>query len=140
VASRDATTLPFRAVQAIVDAIWSDLGLRYPPSAEPLPRHATTTLARANRLAVFLPARIPSWCLLHELAHAMTTTDDGHSEGHGPVFMGIYVRLLVRYLRLDETELLESLHAAGIAVALDAAPIFMDTSRSTGAATTGRPW
>lgn len=67
----------------MVDAIWSDLGLRYPPCVEPLPRHATTTLARANRLAVFLPARIPSWCLLHELAHAMTTTDDGRCRNRG---------------------------------------------------------
>jgi len=33
----------------------------------------------------------------------MTTTLDGHSEGHGPAFVGIYVQLLARYLRLDST-------------------------------------
>jgi len=34
------------------------------------------------------------WCLLHELAHAMTSHVDGRSDGHGPLFMGVYVNLL----------------------------------------------
>ncbi len=125
-APRDPTTLPFPRAQAMVDAIWSDLGLRFPPSVENLPRHATVTIASADRLSLFLPARTPSWCLLHEIAHALTTTMDGRSDGHGPIFMGIYVRLLVRYLRLDEAELLRSLQDAGIGIARDARPVFAD--------------
>lgn len=110
----------------MVSAIWDDMELRYPPAVERLPRQATATLASANRLSIFLPDRTPSWCLLHEIAHAMTTSQDGHSDGHGPVFMGIYVRLLVRYLRLDEAALLGSLRDAGIAVERDARPVFVD--------------
>ena len=64
----DPTTLPFAAAQAVIDAIWSDMGLRYPPAAEPLPRQASVTIARANRLAIWLAERTPSWCVLHELA------------------------------------------------------------------------
>ena len=121
VAPRDPTRVAFPAAQAMVDAIWSDMGLRYPPAVEPLSRQATATVASANRLSIFLPARTPSWCLLHELAHAMTSTAEGHSDGHGAVFMGVYVRLLARYLRLDPTDLIASAHNARIAVAADAA-------------------
>ena len=125
-APRDRTTIAFATAQAMVDAIWSDMDLRYPPAVERLPRHATATLASANRLSLCLPARTPAWCLLHEIAHAMSTTDDGRSDGHGPVFMGLYVRLLVRYLRLDEAWLLASLQDAGISIERDACPVFLD--------------
>jgi hypothetical protein len=40
--------------------------------------------------------------------------------------MGLYVRLLVRYLRLDEMCLLASLRDAGIRIARDARPVFLD--------------
>jgi len=110
----------------MVDAIWSDMGLRYPPAVEPLPPQATATLARANRLSVLLPPRTPSWCLLHELAHAMTSTADGRYDLHGPAFMGVYVRLLARYLRLDPAALIRSAAAAGIAVDANARAAFVD--------------
>jgi hypothetical protein len=126
VGPRDPTVVPFVAAQAMVDAIWADMELRYPPAVERLSPHATATLASANRLSIFLPERTPSWCLLHEIAHAMTSTQDGRSDGHGPAFMGVYLRLLVRYLRLDEADLLRSLAQAGIDVRRDARPAFVD--------------
>lgn len=125
-APHDPTDLAFAAAQGMIDAIWSDMGLRYPPAVEPLPSQATATLARANRLRVLLPPRTPSWCLLHELAHAMTSTADGRSDGHGPAFMGVYIRLLARYLRLDPAGLIRSAAEAGITVAADARPVFVD--------------
>ena len=36
----DPTSLPFAAAQAVIDAIWSDMGLRYPPAVAPLSRQA----------------------------------------------------------------------------------------------------
>jgi hypothetical protein len=110
----------------MVDAIWADMGLRYPPAVEKLPRRATTTIARANRLSLFLPDRTPAWCLLHEVAHAMTTTADGATDGHGPVFMAVYLRLLVRYLRLDPVEMRLSLQQVGVLAAFDARAVFVD--------------
>jgi len=110
----------------MVDAIWADMELRYPPAVTRLAPHATTTIASANRLSLWLPEQTPAWCLLHEIAHAMSTSVDGHSDGHGPVFVGLYIRLLVRYLRLDETTLCASLHDAGISVARNAQPVFLD--------------
>ena len=130
VAPRDRTTIEFAAAQPMVDAIWSDMDLRYPPAVERSSRRATTTIASANRLSLSLPGRTPAWCLLHEIAHSMNSTnDDSHSDGHGPVFMGLYVRMLVRYLRFDEVCLLASLRGAGISIARGAGPVFLDPLR-----------
>ena len=126
IAPRDRSQLPFPAVQGMVNAIWSEMGLRYPPSVEPLPAQTRTRLADASRLSLRLPPLIPSWCLLHELAHAMTTTHDGQSDDHGPVFVGIYVQLLARYLRLDENWLLDTLHGAGVEAYVRARPVFLE--------------
>jgi hypothetical protein len=122
----DRTGIPFAAAQAMVDAIWNDMGLRYPPRVEPLPAVARKRLADADRLAIRLPASIPSWCLLHEIAHAMTSEHDGRSDGHGPMFMGIYVHLLARYMRLDETHLRSSAAKTGILVAPSPKPSFVN--------------
>jgi hypothetical protein len=126
VAPHDPTFVGRAAAQGLVNAIWAEWGLRYPPLVEPLPRQATATLASANRLSILLRERTESWCLLHELAHAMTSTDDGRSDGHGPDFLGIYVQLLVRYLRLDASQLLASLRQAGLRVTAEARPVFLD--------------
>jgi hypothetical protein len=126
VAPRDTSQIPFAAAQGMVDAIWRELRLHYPPRVEPLPAQARSRLADANRLAIRLPALTPSWCLLHELAHSLTTTMDGHSNGHGPIFVGIYVQLLRQYLRLSEPEMLDSLAAASIEIVSNAQPTFID--------------
>jgi hypothetical protein len=126
VAPRDPSRVAFAAAQGMVNAIWSELGLRFPPEVVPMPPRATTRLADASRLRLRLPPHTPSWCLLHEIAHAMSTTHDDVTDGHGAVFMGLYVQLLVRYLRLDRADLLDSLAASGIAVDSAARPVFID--------------
>jgi hypothetical protein len=126
VAPHAPSVIAFAAAQGVVDGIWADMGLRYPPAVERLPRQARRTVASANRLALYLPDEVPAWCLLHELAHAMSSSADGASDGHGAVFIGLYVGMLVRYLRLDESALLGSLRDAGIEVARGAKPIFVD--------------
>ena len=62
---------------------------------------------------------------LHELAHAMTSTAEGESAGHGPAFVGLYLRLLVRHARMPEAELIASLRAAGIGFDPAARPVFL---------------
>jgi hypothetical protein len=126
IAPLDGSKVAFAAAQGMVDAIWRELGLHYPPRVEPLPAQTRRRLADANRLTIRLPALTPSWCLLHELAHALTTTMDGQSDGHGPIFVGIYVQLLRQYLRLSEAEMLHSLALAGIAIVTNARPAFLD--------------
>jgi len=125
VAPRDRTTIARGDAQAMVDALWADLGLRYPPAVEKLPPQSRRVLADASRLRIRLPEQTPSWCVLHELAHALTSTHDGRSDQHGPLFVGIYVQLLVRYMGMEAEALLGSLAEAGIAVAVDARPLFV---------------
>ncbi len=126
IAPHDSTFVDYARAQSMVDAIWTETGLKYPPAVEPLPSQSSATLASATRLSIFLPTQIPSWCLLHEIAHAMTSDVDGSSDGHGPIFMGVYLKLIARYLRLDPDRLLESAEVNGITVASDVSPTFVD--------------
>lgn len=131
IAPTDTTMVAFGTAQAMVDAIWAEMSLKYPPRVERLPRQSRATLAKATRLSIMLPCQIPSWCLLHEVAHAMTSTADGASDGHGPLFMGIYITLVSRYLRIDQDKLLLSAAGDGIAVTLSAEPVFIQHVRLT---------
>ena len=118
--------IPFPAAQAMVDAIWAEMGLRWPPKMERLPPQATAHQADASRLRLRLPEALPSSIALHDLTHAMTSTAEGGTDGHGPRFMGLYLQLLERYLRLPAATLLPSLQEAGIKVDLAARPVFLD--------------
>jgi hypothetical protein len=124
VAPRDRSLVPFAQLQALVDHVWAGEGLRWPPRVRPLSGRARGTVARATRLAVEAPAALPSWILLHELAHALTSTAEGETDGHGPDFVGTYVRLLVRYARLPEALLTDTLTEAGISWNPSARPAF----------------
>jgi hypothetical protein len=92
-----------------------------------------TTIADATRLLIRLADPTSSWCLLHELAHAMSCTHEGESDGHGRRFMGLYAQLLIRYLRIPADALCKSLHDADIDVDMDTRPVFLD-DRPTGRA------
>jgi hypothetical protein len=115
VAPRDRSLVPFARLQALVDHVWTEEGRRWPPRIRPLPRQARGTVARATRTAIEAPPELPSWILLHELAHALTTDVDGAGAGHGPDFVGTYLRLLVRHARMDRAMLEATLAADGIA-------------------------
>lgn len=125
VAPRDTGAVPFAQLQALVDHVWAAEGLRFPPKIRPLPRQARRTVARASRLAIEASPQLSTWVLLHELAHAMTSTAEGASAGHGPLFVGMYLGLLVRHARMPKGELEASLRAAGIAFDAEARPVFL---------------
>jgi hypothetical protein len=125
VAPHGPDLLPFASLQPMVNAIWAEMGLLYPPAVEPLPRQSRRLHADATRLRLRLPDPVPSWLVLHELAHAMTSSHDGASDGHGPCFMGLYLQMLERYLRLPGPVLAASLRQAGIAFDPRARPVFL---------------
>jgi hypothetical protein len=125
VAPHDRSVVAFAQMQALVDHVWQGEGLRWPPRIRPLPPQARRTVARATRTAIEAPAALPSWVLLHELAHALTSTATGEAAGHGPAFVGMYVHLLVRYARMDRAALTASLARAGIAFVPDPRPAFL---------------
>jgi hypothetical protein len=111
IAPRAPSLIEPAQAQGMIDAIWAETGLRFPPKVERLPRQARSTMVDASRLSIRLADSSPSWCLLHELAHAMSSTHDGHSDGHGPTFMGLYA---------------QSLEAARIEADMQAKPVFID--------------
>ncbi|MGX9963383.1 hypothetical protein ACVFYP_08660 [Roseomonas sp. F4] len=114
VAPLDRSVVPFAQMQALVDHVWAAEGLRWPPRLRP--RKATrAVIATGSRLAIEAPESLPSWVLLHEIAHALADAGDGDMAGHGPDFVGLYVGLLVRHARMDGAMLAASLAEAGIA-------------------------
>ena len=129
IAPLDSSRLPLGLAAGVVRAIWAELGLRFPPAVEPLPNQARH-LADATRLTIRLRDPSPSWCLLHELAHSLTSTHDGRSDGHGALFMASYLRLLTRYLRLDAALLHSSAARFGLRVGAMAAPVFVDPPKT----------
>jgi hypothetical protein len=46
----DPTSIEFTKAQAAVDAIWAEMGRRFPPKVERLPRQARSTVTDAARL------------------------------------------------------------------------------------------
>jgi hypothetical protein len=122
VAPRDRSRVPFERLQALVDHVWAEEGRRWPPRVRRLPKQARRTVARATRTTIEAPESLPSWVLLHEIAHALTSDVDGDHAGHGPDFVAVYLRLLERHARLDRGVLEATLRAAGIGWAADAAP------------------
>ena len=130
VAPRDRSTLPYAAAENMVAAIWADLDLRFPPKVAPLPGQARRLQADGSRLLLRLPETMPSWLLLHEMAHALSSTHEGASDGHGPAFMGLYIQLLERYMRWCRDELLRSATTDGIEVWPEARPAFIEIRSS----------
>ncbi|MBR0652668.1 hypothetical protein GXW78_23625 [Roseomonas terrae] len=136
VAPRDRSIVPFGQMQALVDHVWAAEGLAWPPRMRPR-KASRGVLATGSRLAIEAPESLPSWVLLHEIAHAMTSTADGDGAGHGPDFVGVYVRLLVQHCRLDEELLSETLAADGIAWNRHARVAFVDVPRGGGSSRAG---
>jgi hypothetical protein len=114
VAPRDRSLVPFAQLQSLVDHVWQDAGRHFPPRVKPLPRQARRTVARATRTVIECPPELPSWILLHEIAHALIADVDGNGLNHGPDFVRTYVDLLVKHARMDRALLDESLADVGL--------------------------
>jgi hypothetical protein len=105
--SRDASVVPFDQAQSIVDYVWAKAGLTYPPKVRVLTKNATRLEAQASRIWIKVPkAGIGTTVLLHEIAHSLTNAaDDQCQHGHGPRFVGVFMKLLSEHIgifRLDE--------------------------------------
>jgi hypothetical protein len=122
VAPLDKTIVSFDNIKQIVNYVWQDEGLEYPPLVERLPPQTRRKCGDATRTKIRFQEATNTWIILHELAHAMSATHDHRSNLHGALFMGLYLRLLQRYLKVD---LIDSVIASGIVVTKDAKPVFV---------------
>jgi hypothetical protein len=118
--------VPFDKAQAFVDGVWLAHGWSYPPQVSLMPKQATRTMATGSRAAVRLQPKTPDWVILHELAHTLTANEDGHggryNDGHGPDFVGVYIKLLERVLNIPTLMSMYTLRQAGIRYNLAAIP------------------
>lgn len=119
--------VPFTKAQSLVNAIWMAEGLHHPPRVEPMPMQARRVLATGSRTTVRLPPVVPTYVLLHEIAHAMTSDlDDG--DRHGPQFVGNYMRLLERFAGIPQPLLWYSAKEQGVDFNMFAKPRSVDAA------------
>lgn len=106
--------------RAIVAYVWAREGLKNPPKVSELPRQCSVKAGDGRREEVRFPSETKTWIVLHELAHAMAPSDL-----HGPVYVGIYIQLLSRYMNMSVSELAQSAEKAGVEFDLLAKPEFL---------------
>lgn len=56
----------------------------------------------------------------------MSGHEEGYLDWHGPIFVGNYIRLLEKYMRIPRLHLIASATAAGLDFDLNAKPVFID--------------
>lgn len=123
---RTNRVIDFEHAQQFVDGVWLSLGLMYPPKVDLMASHATRIFATGCRGRLQLRMRTPAWIILHELAHALTCTEENTDEGHGADFVGMYLKLLDKVLNIPLPLLLYSLEKTGIKYNLAVQPKFVN--------------
>ena len=98
------------------------MALRYPPNVKPWEPPPKKTLAATASPSSCSPN--PLLVLLHELAHAITTTMDGNSDGHGEVFMDIYLPVATTATCTSIPKPSPNRHRTAFASPLNARPVF----------------
>ncbi len=113
----------FENAQAFVDGIWLAEGLLYPPRVELA--HENSKHWSGSRTNLELTKITPAWVIIHELAHTLTMSLED-SDGHGPDYVGNYIRLLDKYMGVPLALSLYTLDLAKIKVNIWAKPVFLD--------------
>ena len=112
--------------QALVDHIWENEGLKYPPRVEPIAANTTKYAGKANRFNIWLQPVVSTKTIIHEVAHSMTSDIYGNSAWHSSLFVGMYCRLLEKYMQVDRFHMLATLGMEGVDIDITASPIFLD--------------
>lgn len=128
VAPHDNSHVEYEHIQGLIDYVWQNEGYQYPPKLMPMAKQKTRAMASATRntIKVHEGKSIPTWVVLHEVAHSITSVLEGGSNMHCEDFMGIYIKLLVKYLKLDLCVLMYTCKLAKVKYNLSAKPYFLD--------------
>lgn len=107
----DKSRVAFQDIQGIVDYVWSEEGLLYPPQIKPLPKNVKRFCGRANRTTIQFHENqtTPTCVILHELAHSLTSNHYGErevSDLHGSKFVGMLIYLLEKYMNFSSCVLM----------------------------------
>lgn len=107
VAPRTNKIVKFDDAQTFIDGVWMSLGLIGAPRVELMSLRNKKADAAADRVNIYLKGDTPAWIVIHEIAHSLNRQKtrgswiyDGAEDcdGHGPKFVGEYIRLLDRVL------------------------------------------
>lgn len=129
IAPHDLSNIPFDQAQSIVNYIWNNEGLAYAPKVRLLSgAERKGAWARGSRMGIYLREEgCPTWVLIHELAHALTmTADDEICLYHGKAFVGIYMKLVEKYLGISINVLMYLAKKYHVDFDINARPIFLD--------------
>lgn len=100
VAPHDTTKIDLRTANAVLDVVWSDYGLKHPPTIIMKEPTNGKVVAHANRMGITLYGPQTTITLLHEIGHSMwdgvglEKTEHAHGDG----YLSINVDLLSRYI------------------------------------------
>lgn len=100
IAKHDVQKVPFNQIKFVVDYMWKGEGLEHPPIVSPLPKPYGNVEADSTRLELRFKPFTNTWVIIHELAHSMTSMATGLSNYHGELWLGRYMQLLYKYLKI----------------------------------------
>lgn len=122
--AKDHSLVPFDNIQGIVNYIWQNENLQYPPIVKKK-LNGKKHIGFGSRTKIsFNPVPIPTWIIIHELTHSLTSNLET-SAGHNEDFVGMYIYLLSKYLNIPMSELTESLDKSCIRYNLNVRPWFI---------------
>jgi hypothetical protein len=124
---KDRHTVDINTARGIVKHVWQAEGLDYPPFVEEFGRNVRSKNGDSNRFRIRLQKRVPTWVVLHEVAHSLNSTIDDVGDRHGPNYLGIYMWLLTKYGGFDLPLLMYTATQAGLEFNLNARFVLLDT-------------
>jgi hypothetical protein len=121
----DINPVKLQNVQEIVNFIWEREGLKYPPKVSRLSHKSHKTAGTGNRLELKFRDITHTWIIIHEISHSMTCNIHNQTNNHNSLFLGIYIKLLNKYLNLPLNQLTESAKSYNLKFQLEAKPVFI---------------
>lgn len=124
--SKDTSKIPHANAQGLIDYIWTQEGLLYPPRVEVLDKRTTRWAGKANRRNIWLPEYTTNSVIIHELSHSMTCNVDDVSDGHGKQYVGVYMKMLDKYMKVPMPMLMYTAQKHGVQYDITTKPWCVD--------------
>lgn len=123
----EGRSFTFDQLQAIVNQIWVDFHLLYPPKVVPLHKNSKN-LGMADRNKIFFPEEgiTTEATVLHEVAHSMLDLGELGGHQHNEFFVGLFMELLETYLGYEKLILFYTANKANVKFELNVKPIIID--------------
>lgn len=123
--SIDTQCLSVEEAQDWVDFIWANIGRTHPPVVSINKRYRAKAATGWRLKLEFMPGMLTRSIIIHELTHALYNDGTRESEilqtdsdGHGPLYVGSYVNLLIRFMKFNLIVMQYTLNEAKVDVDL----------------------